>query len=87
MTREQAAAQGSPSNVIIVQQQQTVNGGYGYGVPYGYGTGYGYGYGNTGVGRSDGAARPSTGTAPLAPGGNWPTIPSYGPRMVGDHSR
>ncbi len=85
MTTDTAPATGGPSNVIIVNQQQTVNGGYGYGygVPYGS---YRYGYGTP---LSPEVVRPVTPrtTPGLVPGGNWPTPPSYGPRMLGDRSR
>ncbi len=79
--------QGAPSNVIIVNQQQTVNTGggygyYGYGVPYGS---YRYGYG-TPVTDVNVRTTPTTSQQTL-PGANWPTPQSYGPRMLGDRSR
>lgn len=87
---EGCAAPATTVNVVVVQQPPPV---YGYGVGYGYPVRSGFGA--TGTGFSDarggrpvtspttGGVYPGRAAAPggLPPvGGDWPTVPSYGPR-------
>ena len=74
-----AASAPAGNGGVVINNNITVNGsdpgyygGYGYGGYYG-GSSYGYGARGTARGR---------GTTTRAVGGNWPTIPSYGPRQM-----
>ena len=94
-TPAQPAAAGS-NGTVVINNNITVNGsnpgyygGYGYGGGYHGGSSYG---GPRGTGGGTTTRVPELGTAaqsaPARPGqtpgvgGNWPTIPSYGPRQM-----
>ena len=84
------------NNITVNGSDPGYYGGYGYGGYYG-GSSYGYGARGAGRGRgtttrATGIGGNDVGTAAQAPparagqtpgvGGNWPTVPSYGPRQM-----